>query len=86
MPTTPSPRYTCIDVRAATQSLTKTYDLAAAHSGITVTQFSPLHDIRTLGSVNRNQLAAEDVLSKIIHMTIKGSNTDRKAASLRFEI
>ena len=48
----------CIDVRSAAQKLTKTYDLAMAPSGITVTQFSQLHAIKTLKEPNLIQLAA----------------------------
>ena len=54
----------CIDVRAAAQRLTKTYDLAMAPSGITVTQFSQLHAIKTLEAPNLIQLAAATGLDR----------------------
>lgn len=47
----------CIDLRGAANRLTKLYDEAMAPSGISVTQFSQLHSIRTLGAPTLRALA-----------------------------
>ncbi len=54
----------CIDVRTAAQRLTRAYDLAIAPSGLTVTQFSQLHAIKTLEKPNLIQLAVETGLDR----------------------
>lgn len=48
----------CIDLRSAAQRLTQIYDDAMAPSGISVTQFSQLHIIRTLENPSLKALSA----------------------------
>ena len=47
----------CIDLRTAAQKLTQMYDEAMVASGITVTQFSQLHQIQALEGPTLKQLA-----------------------------
>lgn len=47
----------CMDVRAAANRLTQAYDHALADAGLTVTQFSLLHLIQTLGKPTMRQIA-----------------------------
>ncbi len=54
----------CIDLRSAAQNLTHAYDEAMAPSGISVTQFSQLHLIRTLGSPTLTELADASQLER----------------------
>ncbi len=51
-----SPCY-CIQVRRAANALTNFYDRALEPSGLTVSQFSLLNDIISLGSCNKSELA-----------------------------
>lgn len=57
-------RCLCIDLRSAAQSLTQAYDEAMAPSGITVTQFSQLHLIQTLGNPTLTELAEASQLER----------------------
>lgn len=54
----------CIDLRSAAHKLTQTYDEAMAPSGISVTQFSQMHLIRTLDGPTLKQLAAASQLDR----------------------
>ena len=47
----------CIDLRSAAQQLTQTYDAALRPAGITVTQFSQLHQIQALNNPTLTQLS-----------------------------
>ncbi len=47
----------CIDLRSAAQKLTQIYDEAMAPSGISVTQFSQLHLIKTLNGPSLKALS-----------------------------
>lgn len=54
----------CMDVRAAARRLTERYDEALAPSGITITQFSQLHLIRSLGKPTLKELSAASDLER----------------------
>ena len=54
----------CIDLRAAAQRLTHTYDEAMAPSGISVTQFSQLHLIQSLDGPTLKELAEASQLER----------------------
>ena len=54
----------CIDLRSAAQALTQTYDEAMAPSGLTVTQFSQLNLIRSLGAPTLKELADASQLER----------------------
>lgn len=57
MPETALDTCICMDIRVAARRLTEIYDEALAPSGITVTQFSQLHKIKTLGSPTFKELS-----------------------------
>ena len=54
----------CIDLRSAAQRLTQAYDQALLPAGITVTQFSQLHLIRTLEGPTLTQLSDASQLDR----------------------
>lgn len=54
----------CIDLRSAAQKLTQAYDEAMAPSGISVTQFSLLHLIQSLGRPTLTELAEASQLER----------------------
>ena len=60
----PSERCLCIDLRAAAQKLTQSYDEAMAPSGISVTQFSQLNLIRTMDAPTLTELAEASELER----------------------
>ena len=47
----------CIDLRSAAQKLTQTYDAAMASSGLSVTQFSQLHLIKSMQGPTLTEMA-----------------------------
>jgi len=54
----------CIDLRSAANRVTQIYDQAMAPSGISVTQFSQLHLIQSLGSPTLKELAKASGLDR----------------------
>jgi len=54
----------CIELRTAAQRLTQAYDQAMAPAGISVTQFSQMHLIRTLEGPTLTELAAASQLDR----------------------
>ena len=54
----------CIDLRSAAQKLTQRYDEAMVPSGISVTQFSQLHLIRSLDGPTLKALSAASDLDR----------------------
>jgi len=54
----------CIDLRSAANKLTQAYDEAMAPSGISVTQFSQLHLIQSLGNPTLTELAEASELER----------------------
>ena len=54
----------CIDLRTAAQKLTQTYDEVMAPSGISVTQFSQLHLIQSLGGPTLKELSTASELER----------------------
>lgn len=53
-----------MDLRAAARRLTEIYDKALSESGITISQFSQIYQIKTLGSPTLKELSAASELDR----------------------